>query len=210
MKTLSFLLLLSLTACAISKDPQHVAIRHLHKAHAEDDTGYVYALPYPAGETHLMVQGYYSRFSHQNRAAIDFKMKRGSTVAAARDGVVVRTQSTNNRGGLNRKYRTFANFIVIEHSDGSRAGYWHLQQNGVLVSVGDTVKQGQAIGYSGKTGYSAFPHLHFMVWSTSGGSWQQIPTRFHTGKGAVYLAPMHRYKSVAPPIVKDDMAAAEE
>jgi len=40
----------------------------------------------------------------------------------------------------------------------------YLKKDGVLVNVGDTVKQGQHIGYSGNTGYTAFPHLHFQVY----------------------------------------------
>ena len=54
--------------------------------------------------------------------------------------------------------------IVIQHPDGSRAGYWHLQKDGALVNVGDTVSKGQVIGLSGKTGYAFQPHLHFIVW----------------------------------------------
>ncbi|MBL7723438.1 MAG: M23 family metallopeptidase [Chitinophagaceae bacterium] len=53
--------------------------------------------------------------------------------------------------------------MIIQHPDGSRAGYWHLQHNGALVKVGDTVTKGQVIALSGKTGYAMTPHLHFLV-----------------------------------------------
>ena len=85
--------------------------------------------------------------------------------------------------------------VVIQHEDGTRAGYWHLQQNGVLVNVGDTIKQGQPIALSGKTGYSAIPHLHFLVWTNKNGQWQQIPTRFRTAGGNKYLRPFRSYKN---------------
>ncbi|MEI9909620.1 MAG: M23 family metallopeptidase [Bacteroidota bacterium] len=49
--------------------------------------------------------------------------------------------------------------------------YWHLQKDGALVNVGDTVKTGQAIALSGKTGYAAVPHLHFMVWTNYNDQW---------------------------------------
>jgi murein DD-endopeptidase MepM/ murein hydrolase activator NlpD len=170
-------------------------IRALEKGKITEDTSYVYKLPYQEGTSHLVVQGYFTHFSNKERVAIDFKMKWGTKITAARDGVVIRTKEDSNKGGLNKKYRQFANLIVIEHEDGTRAGYWHLQKNGVFVNVGDTVKQGQVIGLSGKTGYTAFPHLHFMVWSTKDGHWQQLPTRFRTVSGNKYLLPFKTYEN---------------
>ncbi len=84
--------------------------------------------------------------------------------------------------------------IIIQHEDGSRAGYWHLQHNGALVNVGDTVEQGQEIGLSGKTGLALFPHLHFLVWTNRDGQWKQVPTRFNTSKGDRYLKPFRFFK----------------
>ena len=187
---------LLLTACVASKDPQSATARNLQRGRLKEDTSFVYALPYPEGKRYLMVQGYFTHFSHRNRAAIDFKMSKGTLVTAARDGVVVRTAANNNKGGWNRKFRPFPNYNVIEHEDGTRAGYWHLQKDGVLVQVGDTVRQGQPIGRSGTTGYSAFPHLHFFVWNNKGDKWQQLPTRFQTRKGPRYLKPMRSYTGV--------------
>ena len=186
---------ISISSCSVSTNPMRTEARRLQKGITKEDTSYVYALPYEKGTSHLLIQGYYSAFSHKHRAALDFKMKRGTTVLAARDGVVVRAREDNNKGGWNRKYRQFANYLIIEHADGTRAGYWHLQQNGVLVNPGDTVKQGQPIALSGKTGYSATPHLHFMVWSTRNGQWQQVPTRFNTVSGPGYLKPFKKHKS---------------
>ena len=192
----SSLLCLLAAGCAVSKNPMRNEVKALQKGIIKDDTSYVYALPYENNTSHLLIQGYFSRFSHKERAALDFKMKRGTKILAARDGIVVRVKQDGNKGGLNKKYRPYGNNIVIQHPDGSRAGYWHLQFNGALVKVGDSVRKGQPIALSGKTGYTALPHLHFLVWTFNGrGDWQQVPTRFQTSKGTKYLRAMRKYRS---------------
>jgi Peptidase family M23 len=160
----------------------------LQKQRYAEDTSFVYWLPYRAGGKHLVVQGYYSRFSHQ-------------TDVAARGGVVSDYYEDSNIGGAKDEYLDDGNYITITHNDGSRAHYWHLKYKGVLVNPGDTVKQGQLIALSGNTGYSAFPHLHFEVWGyTPGGGYSQLPTRFLTPKGPRYLRPLRFYKAVHAPL----------
>ncbi len=184
-------------SCRVSKDPARTQIRQLQKGIIKDDTSYVYSLPYAFNTSHCLVQGYYSHFSHKNRAALDFKMKKGTGVFAARNGVVVRVKEDGYKGGWNRKYRPDGNYIIVQHGDSSRAGYWHLQHNGALVNVGDTVRQGQLIALSGRTGYALFAHLHFLVWRfNKNGQWQQIATRFKTSKGIVYLRPFRKYRNI--------------
>lgn len=185
-----------ITGCYVSKNPMRDEVKRLQKGKIKDDSSYVYGLPYEEGKSHLIVQGYFSSFTHRERAALDFKMKRGTKICAVRDGVVVRLKEDGDRGGLKRKYRPYGNYVIIQHADSSRAGYWHLQKDGVLVNVGDTVKKGQVIGISGKTGYTAFPHLHFIVWSSDATrQWRQVPTRFKTSKGIKYLRPLRKYRN---------------
>ncbi len=184
----------TVTGCAVSNNPQRSQVRKLQKGIVKEDTSFVYSLPFEKKIKHRLVQGYFSRFSHKERAALDFKMKIGTPVCAARDGVIVRVKEDGDKGGWNKKYRPYGNVIVVQHADGSRAGYWHLQYNGVLVNAGDTVRQGQIIGLNGKTGYTLFPHLHFIVWRSNNNQWQQIPTRFQTSKGILYLRPYKFYK----------------
>jgi murein DD-endopeptidase MepM/ murein hydrolase activator NlpD len=192
-----FFAMLFIAGCAVSNNPLRNEIKQLQKGRIKDDTSYVYSLPYNANKAPLIVQGYFGKFSHKERAALDFKMKRGTNILAARGGVVIRVKEDGDKSGWNKKFRPYGNMIVIEHADSSRAGYWHLQKNGALVNAGDTVKQGQAIGLSGKTGYTAFPHLHFLVWKFSTkGQWQQLATRFQTSKGIKYLKPLKRYRSI--------------
>ena len=145
-------LLLLVTGCSVSKNPQRIEIKLLQKGIIKDDSSFVYQLPYEINKTHLLVQGYFSRYTHKNRAALDFKMKRGTKVCAAREGVVVRIKDDGKRGGSNTKYRPDGNYIVLQHEDSTRTGYWHLKYKSTLVKVGDKVKQGQPMGLSGKIG----------------------------------------------------------
>ncbi|TDH27937.1 M23 family metallopeptidase [Segetibacter sp. 3557_3] len=191
----SLLFAVFIAGCATSKDPYRNKALRLQKRLDVEDTSYLYALPYAKGKSHLVVQAYFGTFTHKNRAAIDFKMKEGTKIYAVRDGVVVRLEERNTKGGNNKRYRQYANLLVIAHDDGTRAGYWHLKQNGALVNMGDTIKKGQLIALSGKTGYAAFPHLHFLVWSNNNNGWQQVPTRFNTGRGPRYLRPFRWYRN---------------
>lgn len=158
-----------------------------------NDTSYIYSLPYLKGTRHLFIQGANSKYSHQNELSYDFKMNQGSMIAAARPGIVIETKSDSKTGGLKPENLADGNHIIIQHSDGSIAKYWHLQFEGVLVNKGDTVQQGQAIGLSGNTGYSAFPHLHFQVFDKNN---KNILVRFQTKHGVKYIRPGRSYKSV--------------
>ncbi|MBK8194698.1 MAG: peptidoglycan DD-metalloendopeptidase family protein [Lewinellaceae bacterium] len=64
-----------------------------------------------------------------------------------------------------------ANYVVVQHPDGSRALYWHMKKNSVTAKVvGQSVVAGEYLGVVGSSGSSSGPHLHFEVWSgnTSG------------------------------------------
>jgi len=189
------LILFLLISCGVSKNPLRKEVKLLQNRIIKDDTSYVYALPFEEGKSFRVIQGYFSPFTHKERAALDFNMKKGVKITAARGGIAIRVKEDGTLGGLKKKYRSHGNNIVIEHEDGSRAGYWHLQHNGALVNVGDTIKQGQVIALSGKTGYALVPHLHFPVWRyDSARKWQQVATRFQTSNGIKYLQGLKKYK----------------
>ena len=191
---LAGLLTMAWISCSVSTNPLRKEVKKLQSGEIKDDTSYVYALPFEEGKDFRVIQGYFSHFTHKERAALDFNMKKGVKITAAREGVVIRVKEDGTKGGLSRKYRSHGNNIVIQHPDGSRAGYWHLKHNGALVNVGDSVKKGQVIALSGKTGYALVPHLHFLVWTNKNGNWQQVPTRFETTKGIKYLESWGKYK----------------
>jgi Peptidase family M23 len=160
------------------------------------DTSYVYTLPYKEGKRILLIQAANSEMSHKDELSLDFKMNTGTPICASREGVVIETKEDSDEGGVKEEYLAKGNHIIILHSDGSKAKYWHLKKEGVVVNVGDTVTKGQTIGYSGNTGYTAFPHLHFQVVDKSG---KQIMTRFYTKKGVLYPRPGNWYRAVREP-----------
>lgn len=123
---------------------------------------YTYELPYAKGSDHQVVQGYGGLFSHQHIAALDFEMSEGTPVYAARGGIIYSYRDNSDESGLTASYKNKANYIIIQHDDGSFGCYWHLQKNGVLIRKG-RVDKGQQIGFSGATGQVVKPHLHFSV-----------------------------------------------
>ena len=189
--TFIFLLLaLSFTANAQLTDKE---IYDLKGGRVKPDNSPVYSLPFSKGSKFLLIQAYNSKMSHKDELSLDFKMHKGSKICAARAGVVTATKQDSDVGGLKDAYLSQGNHIIIKHADGSEAMYWHLKKDGVLVNVGDTVLQGQHIGYSGNTGYTAFPHLHFQVYDMDG---KNIATRFVTKRGIIYLRPGKYYKAI--------------
>ncbi len=155
---------------------------------AVHDDEHLYSLPYATGKTYRVLQGYGSRFSHTGleEFAIDLDMPIGTPVHAARDGVVARVIESNEKGCWEDGCGNYANYVVILHLDGTTGEYFHLQKDGALVEVGDGVSQGQKIGYSGNTGHTTMPHLHFAVYrATTGGNTQSIPVRFRGADGII-------------------------
>lgn len=100
---------------------------------------------------------YYS--SGKYHGAVDFGVSVGTPVYAAADGIVV----TSTWGGSD----SYGYYIKIKHYNGLYTLYAH--GSSLVVSVGQEVKQGQLIMYSGNTGNSTGPHLHFEVRVSPGG-----------------------------------------
>jgi murein DD-endopeptidase MepM/ murein hydrolase activator NlpD len=132
-------------------------------ATAEPAADAIYHLPYRTGASYRLVQGYNGSFSHRGSYALDFALPRGSEVVAARGGVVVAVEERYGDGKAEERYRNRANYVHVLHDDGTLAFYVHLERNRAAVQVGEHVRRGELIGYSGTSGYSAGPHLHFEV-----------------------------------------------
>jgi gliding motility-associated-like protein len=128
-----------------------------------------YRLPFPTGQTYLCTRGN-NESSHtgNSRYAFDFqKLPEGAIITASRRGRVARIKQDSNEGGCNQSiYQYLANYVVIDHEDGTEALYLHIQQNGALVTQGQIVQAGTPIAKMGKTGYvcgTTGIHLHFEV-----------------------------------------------
>jgi murein DD-endopeptidase MepM/ murein hydrolase activator NlpD len=164
---------------AIPGDPQTIA------------RDVVYSLPVDENSNWQLGQTFHGGFSHndeQNLYAVDIIVDQGTPILAARGGVVMQVESGFDRGGLNKEtYGARANLVRILHDDGSMAIYAHLRENGVMVRVGEKVSLGQLIGYSGNTGYSSGPHLHFCVQVNSAGRLISIPFRMVGPNGFLAL-----------------------
>jgi murein DD-endopeptidase MepM/ murein hydrolase activator NlpD len=155
---------------------------------ANHDDDHLYAFPYATGRSYRILQGYGSRFSHRGleEYAVDFNMPVGTSVHAARAGVVARVVESNSIGCWDDGCGKYANYIVVLHSDGTTGEYYHLDKDGAFVDVGDSVYRGQRIGLSGNTGHTTMPHLHFAVYRASTwGRTQSIPVRFQSADGVI-------------------------
>jgi murein DD-endopeptidase MepM/ murein hydrolase activator NlpD len=155
-----------------------------------------YLLPWAGGEIHTVTQGEDTPFTHNGRAAYayDFDLNY-DTVVAARAGRVTLVYAGSNQGGCGPAFSGAANYVVIDHGDGTSGLYLHLAYDSTLVHVGDLVRQGQPIAVSGETGLtcsgepgdtSPGPHLHFQVQqSEQSGAYltQSRPVTFDDVKG---------------------------
>jgi murein DD-endopeptidase MepM/ murein hydrolase activator NlpD len=84
-------------------------------------------------------------------SGVDIGASYGTAIAAAASGTVTIAEYSSSYG----------NYVTVYHSDGTTTLYAHMSS--MAVSVGDTVSQGQTIGYVGATGNVTGPHLHFEV-----------------------------------------------
>ena len=82
---------------------------------------------------------------------IDIPLATDTPVYAADGGTVVHCAETESYGKA----------IILTHDNGLRTVYAHLNQ--IAVEYGQNIHQGQIIGYSGNTGASTAPHLHFEI-----------------------------------------------
>jgi murein DD-endopeptidase MepM/ murein hydrolase activator NlpD len=140
--------------------------------HALAPEGVTYALPFPAGTRYEISQGFGGEYSHndaESRYAIDLAVPEGTSVLAARAGVVMQVENEFRAHGADLgKYGDRANYVLVLHDDGSMALYAHLAPGSAIVRPGDKVRVGDFLARSGNTGFTTGPHLHFGVQRNEG------------------------------------------
>lgn len=169
---------------------------YMGDVNAQHNSRFSYRLPIERGKSVRILQGFGGSFSHTGdlRHSLDFDMPEGTPVYAARGGLVVDIEDSNTEGGPTEEFRDAANYVTLMHRDGTFADYAHLKYEGVEVRVGQNVRSGQVIGYSGNTGFSTGPHLHFVVKKAKqGGGFISIPVQFATKNGIQQLEEGENY-----------------
>ena len=104
----------------------------------------------PFEGSYPITQGYGETDTSPFHTGIDYACPIGTPILASEAGTV------RQAGWL---YGGWGECVIIEHSDGNATLYAHLKT--VCVVVGQVVQRSQLIGYSGSTGNSTGPHLHF-------------------------------------------------
>lgn len=110
-------------------------------------------------------------YGYKNHHGVDFARNskgvvNGMPVLAAKSGTVVISKALKRANGT---YKSYGEYILINHGDGTLSLYAHMQAGSRKVQTGAWVNQGQQIGNVGSTGNSTGPHLHFEIRSASGG-----------------------------------------
>lgn len=121
---------------------------------------------------------------------VDFGTPRGTKIFAPADGVVRSTGNTDATPGC----YSWGKWTLIDHPNGLATLYAH--QDVISVSPGQAVKKGDIIGYSGNTGYSTGPHLHFTVYAKAGVSvrkFSEIKTVTNCGAATTPVAATDAY-----------------
>lgn len=153
---------------------------------AAHDTDTLYSPPFSETEKFPISQAFGGQFSHtdkQNKYAVDIVMPVETPIHAARSGIVIEVNNDYFNSGTEQTYKSRANSIRILHDDGSMAVYAHLALETAQVYPGLKVYAGQLIGYSGNTGYSTGPHLHFAIQLNKGMELVSVPFKFTNSEG---------------------------
>jgi len=117
--------------------------------------------------------------------AVDISGRIGSSIVAAKAGVVVYTENRSPDGACSREglRNRPDNQIVILHDDGTEAVYGHLRQGSLRVRVGQRVSAGDPIAEMGSSGWTPGTHLHFHLGGLTRSGYRTLPLVFRCADG---------------------------
>ena len=136
------------------------------------------------GDTDFAKSGAYKGKGHNG---IDMGAAPGTKVKSAAGGVVTAVGDTD----AVCPYASYGKWALIDHKNGLSTLYAHLSLT--KVGKGQTLNRGDLVGYSGSTGYSTGPHLHFTVYATKGVQVSKLKSRVCGGTYTIPLAPLNAY-----------------
>jgi murein DD-endopeptidase MepM/ murein hydrolase activator NlpD len=116
-------------------------------------------------------------YSSQFHNGIDIRASVGTPVFAAEGGRVMAVGNTDKYCppvwyGRKKYGGSYGKYIVIQHNNNLSTLYSHLSLQ--LVKVGAIINRGDVIGYSGNTGFTTGPHLHFTVYANIYGAEEKL------------------------------------
>lgn len=117
------------------------------------------------GYTKFALSGAYNGSAHNG---VDMGTPVGTKVYAPLTGTVRNVGNTDSVPGC----YSWGKWVLIDHPNGLSSMFAHLSQ--ISVSPGQQVQTGDIVGYSGNTGYSTGPHLHYTVYVSEGVKVQQF------------------------------------
>jgi murein DD-endopeptidase MepM/ murein hydrolase activator NlpD len=120
----------------------------------------------------------------QNHAGVDYAAEIGTPVWAVADGTVTQVVRGDPGGG---------NYLFLRHMNGLETGYLHLSRFAEGIRVGARVHQKQVVAFSGSTGMSTGPHLHYAM-----------------KRGGGYINPLAQRFPRADPLPKDEIERFHE
>ena len=148
-----------------------------------------YRFPFESGNSFQITNGFFGARAHKDKHAVDLPMPAGTRITAARGGLVASVKEDSGVGGPEPSFIGKGNYVRILHEDGTYGTYAHFRLNGVQVEPGQRVQAGDFLGYSGNTGYSTGPHLHFEIKRANGqGGFTTLPWKF-TGPNGKSFTP---------------------
>ena len=126
-------------------------------------------------------------YNGKGHNGVDFAASVGTRVKSAGDGTVIATGDTDTTcAGA-----SYGKWVFIKHNNGLSTLYGHLSL--IKATAGSAVQAGDVIGYSGNTGYTTGPHLHFTVYASDGVKVTTMKSKACAGTYTMPVADLRAY-----------------